>query len=81
MHHLFTLIREDAVRRSAVVRRSVWSAVLSGTRKAKEAARTSHGAVDKALAELEHRASRAIEAETESKERLRAVEQRSAHAA
>ena len=64
MQELLTRIRQDAVRRRAVVRRTVWSAVLNGTRKAKGAAKSGHSAVDKALADLEERANRAIESES-----------------
>jgi len=64
MQQLLTRIRQDAVRRGAVVRRTLWSAVLNGTRKAKGAAKNGHSAVDKALAGLEERANRAIENET-----------------
>jgi hypothetical protein len=64
MQQLLTRIRQDAGRRGAVVRRTLWSAVLNGTRKAKGVAKSSHSAVDKALAGLEQRANRAIENES-----------------
>jgi len=82
MQQLLTRIREDAARRGAVVRRTLWSAVLNGTRKAKDAAKNSHSAVDKALAGLEQRAHRGIESDTPSTPPdLRSVEEPNIRAA
>jgi hypothetical protein len=64
MQQLLTRIRQDAARRGAVVRRTLWSAVLNSTRKAKGVAKSGHTAVDKALGGLEDRANRAIQSQS-----------------